>query len=241
MLAVLLTRPQTLSEALAAKMWALGYACVIEPLLTITPVHSPMPDFTTIQAVMVTSGNAFAALPQVPPSVLDLPCFCVGAKTADLAHAYGFKRVLHAFGDGTELARLIEATLIDRGKGIMHIAGRDIDCQAGDALTQANFTIDPWVVYDAQSVTTFAPSTLESIRHKKIDVVLLFSRRTALTFTRLIRSHQLEACCATLDAIGLSVPVTSALDSLPWRTLTAASHPTEDAVIARLKDLHPIA
>ena len=66
-----------------------------------------------------------------------------------------------------------------------------------------------------------------------------FSVRTAETLAALLRQNGLEACCASLIAIGISEAVTDAVKPLPWRKDQAAAAPNERAMIERLQALIP--
>lgn len=243
MATVLLTRPRHASEALASELKHHGYDSVIEPLLVIEPLGTPMPDRTGLRAVMITSGNALEA-GQGLAALFGLPCFCVGPRSAARAHALGFRDVHHAMADGVELARLIAAALpkaaTDEKPPVLHICGQDVNSGAQDELARRGYRMIPWPVYAARPVEHLSETTADLLRQGKIDAVTVFSARTAATLKTLLQGRALEACCAGLAAIGLSEAVADALRPLPWKILAAAAAPTEEAMIASLKKICPV-
>ena len=238
MTTVLLTRPLAASQSLAGELKRQGYDVIVEPLLTIEGIPTPRPDITGFGAVMITSGNALEA-GQGIKAFIGLPCFCVGARTAERARAGGFQNVRHAEADGNELARLIDDAF-PRATRVLHISGRDIASKARDELTRRGHSVVEWPVYAAEPVAALTAAVTGALRRQEIDVILVFSARTAGVLAVRLEQNALEACCKDLTAIGLSEAVTDALRPLPWKRLAAASAPTEEAVIDCLKQIHPV-
>ncbi|MDX2027921.1 MAG: uroporphyrinogen-III synthase [Alphaproteobacteria bacterium] len=241
MVNILITRPQAASEKLAQELGRAGYDGVIEPLLTIVPSALPMPDAENPQAVMITSGNVFEVLDKDSiENLLPLPCFCVGPRTADKARDFGFRDVRHSDSDGTALAQLIGESLAEKTSPILHIAAQDIDSGGQDELQRLGYQVAIWPLYVALAAGQLSGGTTSLLAQRKIDAVLVFSVRTAETLVALLKQRGLEACCESLTAIGLSESVAEALRVLRWRSLAAAPEPSEESVIACLRQLHPV-
>ncbi|MDA8251716.1 MAG: uroporphyrinogen-III synthase, partial [Rhodospirillales bacterium] len=96
-----MTRPQPGASETAARLRALGRDAVLAPMLAIRP--RPLSLAFRPQAVLVTSGNAIAAL---PAALHALPLLAVGDATAARAAAAGFGDVHSAGRDATALAAL---------------------------------------------------------------------------------------------------------------------------------------
>jgi uroporphyrinogen-III synthase len=240
---VLITRPKIMSETLAATLQGLGYETVIEPLLSITPLSSPSPHTSVIDAVMITSGNALLVLQDRQSEItglLDILCFCVGSRTAKAAEAFGFRRVLHAAGDGSELAGLIHDTSTGRSFSILHIAGRDVSGAARQRLEEQGHRVTEWPVYDAIPAPAFTPATRTLFSKQGFNAVVVFSPKTARVLNGLLAQAEFEACCARLAAICLSEAVACELKTLPWRHLLSSPRPTEEAIIACLQTVCPV-
>lgn len=239
---VLITRPQTAAEFLAQQLQDRGYEGVIEPMLHIQSTDMPQPDIADIQALMITSANALTALDigsYEVEGLLNIPCFCVGPRTAEKANLFGFRKTYNSSSDGEALAQLISQSLPNKKKAILHVAGRDTDSKAHDALQSLGFTVARWPIYQAVVATELNPYTIKRLREQRLDAVTVFSVRTAETLKALLLKHGLEACCQRLIAIGLSNAVRDVLAPLTWRDLVAAPQPTEESVLDCLTEILP--
>lgn len=243
MVSVLITRPQASAEFLAYELQLRGYAGIIEPLLSIVSTDMPQPDLSEIQALMITSANALTALEAGDyelDSLLSMPCFCVGPRTAEKASLFGFRKIYSSASDGTALAQLISQSLHNKKKAVLHITGRDTDSKAHDTLQSLGFAVQPWPIYQAVPTRQLSPHSVRLIQENKVGVVTVFSVRTAETLKAMLQKYKLEACCKELIAIGLSSAVTDTLSSLAWRKLITAPTPTEDAVLDCLTEALPL-
>jgi uroporphyrinogen-III synthase len=243
MVTVLVTRPRAASERLARELNRLSYDTIIEPLLTVEALPVRLPELGDVQAVMITSANTIQALESGDYDIQNffgLPCFCVGAATGRAATELGFRHVHISAGGGEELARLIAKTLTDKKKSILHIAAKETDSKARETLEQGGLRVINWAVYAARPADAMSEAVRQRLGAGQIDAVVVFSQRTAQILCELLAQYKLEACCESLTAIGLSQAVCGTLRVLPWRKVSAASQPTETAVIESLKQLHPV-
>jgi uroporphyrinogen-III synthase len=242
MTAVLITRPVVAAVHLAEKLHKLGYAPLVEPLLTIVPSGEPRPAAKSLRAVIITSRNALAALVLRRKEIADLltlPCYCVGPRTAEAARVFGFQHVKFSHGDGVDLARLVQKEAKAKAL-LLHVAGEETSLAMTGLLKEAGFRVSAWSVYKAQAAGALSLALQQKLVERKVDSVLFFSPRTASHFVRLIQQHELEACCADLSAIGLSPAVIAALEPLTWRHALAVTVPTEDAMVACLQRTCPV-
>src|ERR687884_298013 len=104
---LLVTRPEPDVTATAQALRARGHDAVVEPMLRIEPLETPIPP-GRYQAVVSTSANGVRALTGRPELavLLDLPFLAVGPATAAAARDAGFRRVRMAEGDAAALGRL---------------------------------------------------------------------------------------------------------------------------------------
>ncbi|MER2520852.1 MAG: uroporphyrinogen-III synthase [Bdellovibrionales bacterium] len=233
---VLLTRPREASARLAARLGPMGYRCVIAPLLEIAPLHSSCPDLADLRAVMATSAHAFEGAALLD-SIKSLPCYCVGSATAEKARAAGFRQVRDAQGDGAALAAaMAEGGGIRSGEAVLHLAGRDAHEAAVSMLTAQGVVVRPWVVYEARAAQGLPEAALAALRGEWDGAVLLFSTRTALIFADKAARYDLGLVCARSLAIGISKAAIAPVESLRWRGVSWAAQPTEEGVVARLRE-----
>jgi uroporphyrinogen-III synthase len=239
---VLITRPAAMAEALSVILQKCGYETVCEPLLSIAPTHTPQPQTDKIDAIAITSSNALLALKERQCGItglLDVPCFCVGPRTAESARTFGFRNVQNSTTDAVELAAYINVT-IKPDATIIHIAGRDVTAALREGLEKNVHCLIEWPVYEAIPAKTISAGTRALLASRKLDAVVIFSPKTARVLHDLIDGTALEACCTALTAICLSEAVADGLRSLKWRRLIVASQPSEDAVIACLQEACPV-
>lgn len=242
MTTTLITRPAVAAVHLAEKIRKFGYTPLIEPLLTIVPSGAPRPAPKRVRGVIITSRNALAALSlrrKEAADLVKLPCYCVGPRTSEAARAFGFENIKFSAGDGADLARLIQKE--EPGKSPhLHIAGDETSPAMAGLLKESGFRLSVWPVYKAQYAGALSLALQQKLVEQKVDSALFFSPRTAAEFVKLMQRHKLEACCASLSAIGLSRTVVEALQPLAWRQAVAVKVPTEDAMVACLQRICPV-
>lgn len=240
---LLLTRPQRASEKLATQLAALGYQSQIAPVLDIQPLDTPFPNTTPVDAVMLTSSHALLTLGDRVEEIEQLktlPCYCVGATTAETARAAGFRNVRASDSDGTALAKIVGNEIANNAR-ILHVTARDVSSAALEQLNAQGVHVIEWPVYQANAIVDLAPATIAALQNGQISAVLVFSTRSASALVKLMARYGLSPCCQRLGAIGISEAVLSPLRSLPWQCIVAATTPNEKAVIARVQALYPIA
>jgi uroporphyrinogen-III synthase len=239
---VLLTRPEDDSKALAEILSQQGYASFIEPMLRIVALPSLLLDTYGLQAVMLTSAHALDFVTPGhlrSPHMLNLPCFCVGTRTAQTARQFGFTHVHDAVGDGMALANLMVQQLKPEQGGLLHIAGRDRDDYMHEKLRAGGYKIHEWVTYAAEKATSLSVPLIEALRDQRLQAALFFSSRTAQAFSELVKGAGLQACCQSMIALGISGAVLDALRDLPWQCTYAAVEPSEESMLSCLREHLP--
>src|SRR5262249_30260001 len=109
LMAVLVTRPLPDGATTAADLRAQGFEVVAAPMLRFEPFGFDAEAETPYGGIIVTSANALRAIEaQLAGSpLLKLPLFAVGERTAAVAHAAGFKKIVSADGDAAALRDLV--------------------------------------------------------------------------------------------------------------------------------------
>lgn len=241
MTCILITRPADDAQRLAERLSERGFDSLIEPMLDIAILPGPPPEVADIQALLFTSANGVRAFTRRTPW-REAPVFAVGPATAEAARTAGFTAVETAEGDVDALASLVAARCRPIHGRLLHVAGT---ARAGDlsgALTQAGFTIDRAVLYEARPTTALSAACRDAWRDGRIGAVLFFSPRTARTFVRLIEQADIAERCDRVTAACLSQAVGAAARTggsgpLPWRDLRIADRPEQDRLLALLDTL----
>jgi uroporphyrinogen-III synthase len=230
---VLVTRPSPEAEETAARLEALGHACLIEPMLEIVPLAGPPLDLTGVQALLVTSRNGARALAARTP-VRGLRVFAVGEATASLLADLGFAAVEAAEGTALDLARRVRGSCAPAGGALLHVRGAEVVSDPVPLLRAAGFEARSAVLYEARTPSAFSPHLERTMRQRAIGYALFFSRRTARTFVSLTEAAGLRPACADIEACCLSAAVAAGLEGVGWRAVRVSVRPSQDALLALL-------
>ena len=178
---VLVTRPEPDGERTAARLRARGSEVMLSPLLRVEPVAADLGDGW--DALALTSANAARSLAGYPAltTLRALPLYAVGGRSAEVARAQGFARVISADGDAGDLVRLMTAQLRS-GTRVLYLAGEDRAADLAGELAAAGIDVQTRVVYRAVAVSQFTAEVRAALAAGRLDGVLHFSRRTAAIY-----------------------------------------------------------
>jgi uroporphyrinogen-III synthase len=220
---VWITRAQPGAEATAAKVAALGFTPIVDPLLEVAPIAASIA-LAGATALAFTSANGVQAFSRLCGSRA-LPVFTVGRATALAAREAGFARVSSADGDVEDLACLIVAA---QPGSVLWAGARE---PAGDlvaALTHAGVAARGVAVYETVDRT---PSEATLALLDRPLAVLLHSPRAARGLADILRRRPAQG----LRALCLSEAVAAPLDPLVERgSVARAPRPDETALLALL-------
>ncbi|HEX4573359.1 MAG TPA: uroporphyrinogen-III synthase, partial [Dongiaceae bacterium] len=225
-LTALITRPEEDARPLAEALAARGVAVVIEPLLAIRVLPEAAGDLAKdlagVQALLFTSANGARAFAELSPR-RDIGVLAVGDATATAARALGFGMVESAGGDVQALARLAKQRLKPTGGPLFHAAGSAVAGDLAETLAVEGFELRRRMLYESTAATSLSPETVAALRQGRIDLVLLFSPRTAASFAELAKAARIDT--ASLTALCLSPAVAKAVEGLAWRRVEVAEKP----------------
>lgn len=230
-LTVLLTRPEADSKRLEAKLEALGYAVLIEPLLVIEPVPHATLELDGIQALILTSAHAVSALTDQAKAY---PIYVVGEATASAARAAGCRQVHVAGGDAEKLSQLIIENCRSRDGAVLHLSGEIIREGMAATLKQHGFDYRREPVYRAKARTSFSNHVIGAWRCRSIAAVMLFSPRTSAILVDLLERHGLGGHVDKTTAICLSEAAAAPCRDIAWKDILQANQPTSQALIGAL-------
>lgn len=233
---VLVTRPRPQAEATASLLAALGYRCLIEPMVEIVPCTGPPLDLAGVQALLVTSGNGGRALAN-RTSARGLKVFAVGDATAATLSRLGFLSVESASGDARDLAALVQERCHPAAGPLLHVRGDAVGTDPGEILRAAGFTVCATVLYESRTPSAFSPELERTLRRHGLAFALFFSPRSGRTFVTLAQAAGLAPDCATVEACCLSAAIAAAVEGGPWRAVRIAVRPEQRALLALLPRL----
>ena len=226
---LLITRPRLESDVLARRLKGLGHDVMVEPMLSIENVQNARIDSTNPQAIIITSINgarAFSTHAQAG-QFRDTPVYTVGAATADELENF---KVVHKGSDGVEALRnIICAELKPEGGPVLYIRGAHVAGDLACDLTASGFKVDQVVIYEAMETFAFSQSVVNDFKNNLIDAVLLFSPRTAATFSKLVMNAGLTKKLDGVTFYCLSKNVSDSIqlgDNEGSRQVVIAAQPT---------------
>ncbi len=229
---VLITRPEPGASETAARVAALGLSPVIAPLMAVGHTGRPPGGLEGVAATLLTSRNAVAGC---PVSCHGRVVFAVGDATAAHARDAGFKDVRTASGDAVALARLVTETIRPENGPLFLPAGRRQGFDLAHHLREHGFRVIRRVVYEAKALPALPDEAQSHLRERDVGVVMFFSAETSRHFVRLVRAARLQQAVDSVEAVSISDKATVALRELPWRRISVAAKPNQDAMLALLQ------
>lgn len=214
---VLVTRPEPAATATAARLARLGHEAIVAPLLTVRALEWEWPEMP-VEALAVTSANAFAGLRALP----ELPLFAVGDATAAAARRHGVRDVRAPGGDVAALWAAVRAAGFARA---LHLAGRERTA----AAVPGGLTVEVRAVYAADLAEALPDDMAAALRAAAVDWTLLYSARTAGGFARLVDAAGIARAALSIAAISSAA---LAAAGRGWRAAVAAATPDEAGLFA---------
>jgi uroporphyrinogen-III synthase len=194
------------------------------------PVGPSLPE--NVSATVLTSRNA---VPGCPESCFAKPAFTVGSATAAAARSAGFVNVIDADADASVLPDLIADTISASGQTLFLPVGRGLGGDLTRALRLRGFRVIRRVAYQTAAAAALPGDAAAHLRQEDLSAALFFSAETARTFVRLVQAAGLTGSVADVEAVSISERSAMALRSLPWRRISIAAKPNQDAMLVLLK------
>jgi uroporphyrinogen-III synthase len=206
---LLILRPERGAIATVKRAEALGLSPLIRSLFTVEPRAWDAPDPTLFDSLLLTSANAVRYGGGAVGLYRNLPVFAVGAATAQAARDAGFGTVIEGTGNAADALRALGRAGQSQP---LHLAGED-----RKPYPHLPFTVTTRVVYRAAPADIALPTGRYA--------ALVHSARAAVRFAELCPSPKL------VDVVAISAPVAETAGT-GWRSLTIASEPTDNAMLA---------
>jgi uroporphyrinogen-III synthase len=226
---VLITRPEPGATETAARLTAIGILPVIAPILSIVARDLHVPEH--VAAVLLTSRNAVAAC---PPSLHSRPVFAVGTATAAHAAEAGFSNVFNADGNAEALSKLVANTLTPEAGSLFLPTAQGQGANLAASLRQRGFRVLRRVAYQAVCVSALPKAAETHLRQRQLTAAMFFSGQTSRHFVHLVQAAQLSDAVRDVEAVSISERAAMALRPLPWRRISVAATPNQDAMLVLL-------
>jgi len=224
---VWITRARPGADATAARVAALGFEPLVEPLLEVRPSTDPPIDLTDVCAIAFTSANAVTAFAE-RSSERGLQVFTVGDATAAAARALHFSNVLSARGDVRALAAAMAARRRELPGVILYPAAAQPARDLAGALDAAGLRVRQLTLYETVAVE---PKPALIARLPRIDGVLIHSAKAAEALVAFLKSHP----SPSLAAYCFSPQIARSLHGAGLAAVLIADAPNEAALLALLR------
>lgn len=175
---VVVTRVQADADRTATVLRARGHDVLVAPLMRVEPIEASLDGQWS--AIVVTSANAPNAIARSPArnTMVKLPLFAVGRRSAEAASQAGFTDIASADGDVRDLVRLIAVRHVNNKAPVLYLAGEDRAADLLAELSARGIVAEMRIVYRA--ITAPLPvSLIEALKAGEVDAVMHFSRRSA--------------------------------------------------------------
>ncbi len=170
---IVITRPQPAAERTAAALRARGHEVLVAPLMRIESIPADLSG--NWAGIVITSANAPGAIDRID-TLLALPLFAVGERSAQAAREAGFKNVIAADGAAADLVKMLSERKV---KGpLLYLAGEDRAADLVADLARHGVKCEIRVVYRAVTAP-FPAALIAAVESGDIEAVLHFSARSA--------------------------------------------------------------
>ena len=229
-MAGLLTRPLADSQRIAGELHAYGIQALIWPLTRISWTDGPLKVPSHVDALVFSSAHAIRAFcSQSTPR--DLPVFCVGQRTAELARQHGFKDVTAAGGTFDALVATICAA---KPCAVLYLRGRDVIGDMTSALAAHGIDCISQIVYAAEPAGPPEHTVTQAFQAGSIEAITIWSRRNADLLDESIRARS-DWKIADSTVIAISDNAAAPLGSTGFRRIIVASRPNATQMIAEIR------
>ncbi|MFC5384890.1 uroporphyrinogen-III synthase [Aquamicrobium segne] len=229
---VLVTRPEPEAGQTAARLAGLGFAPIMLPLSRICALKIDAPALARQQGVAVTSINALRhAAPELIESLVHLPCYAVGARTAQAARQAGFFHVEEGQGDAITLAERIIAA--SSGK-LVYLCGKVRFTGFEERLAASGVQIKALETYDTVMLDYTDESIHACLGGQPVGAIMLYSAQAALAMRALLQRENLQILFEKAQVLTLSKRIAEALGAEFMKRVNIARQPSQDALLALL-------
>ena len=227
---LLLTRPKAQSCALVQDIeteFPDKATCLISPLMAIVPTGE-VPDIAKFQAVLFTSVNGVQAFIDLGGTT-NRKCFCVGARTMQVAQAAGLDAI-SANGAAAELIALVSKGLNPNDGPLLHIRGEHAAGDIAANLTALGFTVEQTVLYRQENCDLFQ-ATQQALARGEVQGLPLYSPLTARRFAEVLAKNP-DWPTQNLTALCISQNVAAEVENLLLGRVEIATKPNGAEMLA---------
>ncbi len=234
MFPVLITRPEPSAKQTAEMFQKAGFETLIEPLLEIIPATKILNDLKKFQAIVTTSAMAIRTLAELS-TVRDVPLWCVGKSSYEVAKKLGYKVIHYPEGDenANSLFQMIKKEINPKNGPIFYAAGDITKVDIKNLLMKSKFEVDREIIYQSKMKGNLSFKAKTFLEQKPKGAITFYSERTLRAFLTLCEKERIQFAFDRFIALSLSDAISNEVEKLPWLQVITAS--TTSQLIVNLK------
>lgn len=230
MTGVLVLRAREDALRTSEKLRAMGFTPVVSPVLEIAATGADVPP-GAYDAVLVSSANGVECAGSGAGRYKSLPLHVVGAKTARVAEARGWRPEIVA-GNAEAILPLLCARYPGPAQ-FLYLAGRDRQATLETGLEAAGHSVTAVDVYEAHAAEVLSDAARAALGAGEIGFALHYSRRSVEIFLKLAEVAGLSGALPAIAHIALSAHVAAPLEARGF-DVARAEKPDEDHLLTTL-------
>jgi uroporphyrinogen-III synthase len=185
----LITRPKNQAQYAAQNLKALGHEFLIDSMIDIEVSKKISNlDFSKFSHFIITSANACKYISKLNLDK-DKIFFTVGDKSREEIKKLGFKNVINAQNSAILLRDLMVKELDQSKDKILYFRADIVSYDLEKFFRNKNFYFNSVISYKSNEVSEFQQKTIDKLKTKEIDKILIYSQRAAEVFYKLSKTH----------------------------------------------------
>ncbi len=191
---ILITRPKTESLKLKNKLQQKGYLVHINTLSNII-IKKNIEPVSSKFLCLISSPRAAEALINARHIKLGLPLCVIGNSSKKKLITYGYNNILHTSSNSQQMYSYLSSKRNKFAKmfrGIEYLTGSITNKHFIYKLENLNYAVNVRTVYRTHYKKKFDVQTKNLLRSKKIDTILIYSKKNAEFFIKLLLNSGLN-------------------------------------------------
>ncbi len=226
-------------DDLAAKIGALGFEALFEPILQVEFTNPHIPSDTD-RPLVFTSAHGVAAYAKAVPEERGNPAYVVGDNTAEAAMSAGFTDIKNAQGTGDDLAALLEKDLDGQNVRPLYVRAENISVDLTVIMPGRGIVMDEVVAYRTVPAESLSLNLLRKLDKREIVACLFFSRRGAEAFVSLVQQYDRAYALKATKALCISEGVVESVSVLPFAQALVSQRPDRDGMMELVENISVI-
>lgn len=216
-----------------AKLRDMGFVPILSPVIEIVATGAASPT-GPYDAVLATSAKGLTFAAGDLDALRAVPLHVVGARTAKIAQALGWRPQFIA----DEARSLLPLLLAHYGTPVrfLYLAGHDRRQDLETTLREAGHEVTIVETYAARAAEGLTEEARQALAMGRIDAVLHYSKRSAEIFLSLAQAANLDERARDITHLALSSDVATPLQEQGCKDIRVAERPEESHLFQLLAE-----